>query len=267
MENKKIIFGIVIGVFVIILLFVFLENKENERNKVLELSQVSKNNRADDDMISFLYERYHPEDQLKFQIAGSDMNGYYGFYFQKKKVTFKDFPSIYKSYILLDLMNYDDHEFDEERNCYLYSLDEYKDAYRKYYGSLDDFSVDTNESYNPRLYLDENTICISKKEDISRSYKKTIDTYMVNAIYQKDDIVIYEKVAFIKMNDQNIEFYKDYNMKNKVYTLKGDQIDRSFINNSNIVSNVLLEYQDQFPLYEYRYVKGDNTYYLESISR
>ena len=29
----------------------------------------------------------------------------------------------------------------------------------------------------------------------------------------------------------------------------------------------MLEYQDKFPIYQYTYVKGKDTYYLESIER
>ena len=57
-------------------------------------------------------------------------------------------------------------------------------------------------------------------------------------------------------------------MKDLVYKLKiTDKLDRSFINNENVVSNVLLKYQDDFDLYEYTYVKGVDSYYFESIER
>ncbi len=268
MKKRKRIIIVVVVIIMFVLIGLYVTNKMSRDNsKTVDLKQVSKNHQIDDEMITFLYDRYHPEDQLKFQIVGSDIGKYYGFYYQKKKVMFQEIPSIYKNYILLDLINYDDRGYDENRNCYLYPLDEYKDIYQKYYGSLDDFDIDTSEEYSPRFYLNKDTICISKEENLEGDYKKTIDTYFVNGIYQDDEIIIYEKVAFVKINDKNIEFYKDYSMKNKVYTLKGDQVDRGFIHNSKIVSNVLIEYQDQFPLYEYRYIKGDNTYYLESISR
>ena len=46
-----------------------------------------------------------------------------------------------------------------------------------------------------------------------------------------------------------------------------NDVDVSFINNSEVVSNVLLEYQNELDIYEYTYVKGVDTYYLESIKK
>ena len=85
---------------------------------------------------------------------------------------------------------------------------------------------------------------------------------------EDDYIKIYERVAFIKLDKKNLYFYKDYSMKDLVYKLKvNDDVDTSFINDSSIVSNVLLKYQDDFDLYEYVYKKGVDTYHFESIER
>ena len=95
-----------------------------------------------------------------------------------------------------------------------------------------------------------------------------IATYFVNAVVDGDKIKIYERVAFIKLGNDYLYFYKDYNMNDLVYKLKVTyNLDQSFINNESIVSNVLLKYQDEFDLYEYNYVKGEDSYYIESIER
>lgn len=266
--NKKSI--IIIGsifIFVMIIVLVFFGKQEQNNHNRLDNKDISNNLKVEDDMINFLYERYHPEDNLKFRIVGNNSkNSDYAFYYKKKKTTFDDFSDIYKSYILLDLMNYQD-DYDEERECYLYSLEEFKNAYEKYYGRVDDFVIDTNEEYVPHFYLDEDSICISREEMYHNDYDKTIDTYMVNGIYQDDKIIIYERVAFIKVEEDVLEFYKDYDMKDKVYTLEKENSDLGFINNSKIVSNVLMNYQDKFPIYEYTYIKNGDHYYLESITK
>lgn len=263
-RNKLIIIFISIIILIIIALVLINFNKDNNSVK-LDNKNVSNNLTPNDEMINFLYERYQVEDNLKFQIAGSNTYNDYAFYYKKNKVTFNDFSDIYKSYILLDLMNYQ-YDYDEEKNCYYYSLDEFKNIYEKYYGKVDDFNIDTNEEYQPHFYLSNNSICISREEP-HHNYNKTVDTYFVNGVYQNDKIIIYERVAFIKIKNNVLEFYQDYNMKNLIYTLEKENIDLGFINNSKIVSNVLINYQDKFPIYKYTYIKGENTYYLESIEK
>ena len=268
--DKK--FWIVLGMFIVIIIFliVFFGKNDKKNIKKLDINRTSTNYSVEDDTIQFLYDRYHPEDGLKFQLVGSDSVNpdYYAFYYKNDKVDYKDFPSIYKNYILLELMNYKDHTLDEERNCYLYSLEEYKNAYQKYFGSLEKFEIDVSEEFYPHFYLDEENICISNDvEMFTGNYKKSIDTYMVNAVYQDEKIIIYERVAFVKVTDESLEFYKDYNMKNLVYSLDRENVESAFLNSSQVVSNVLVNYQDEFPMYQYTYIKGENTYYLESITK
>ena len=268
--DKK--FWIILGIFVVLLIFIIASFGKNDKNNIkkLDMNKTSINYSVKDDTIQFLYDRYHPENGLKFFIAGSNLvsNDNYAFYYKKDKVDYKDFPSIYKNYILLEVMNYKDHPLDEERNCYLYSLVEYQNAYQKYFGSLDGFEVDVSEKFNPHFYLDEDNICISDSNETNvESYQKTIDTYMVNAVYQEDKIIIYEKVAFVKVKDEVFEFYEDYDMKKLVYSLDRENTDSSFLNDSQVVSNVLMNYQDEFSLYQYNYIKGESTYYLESITK
>lgn len=263
-RGKNIILVIILGIIILgIIALIFGLVFSNDKEVNLDLTKVSSNHTIDDDMIEFLYNRYQVEDGLKFLIAGSDINDSYAFYY-RGMFKFSDFSDIYKSYILLDLINYDNGSYDSKRGCYLYSLEEFKDSYKKYYGSLDDFKINTDERYSPSIYLDSDNICISNVEE-GKSYSKAVDTYFVNGIYKDNEIIIYERVAFLGVSDKRVNFYSDYEMKNKVYSL--DKEDISFINNSKVVSNVLLEYKEKFPIYEYHYVKGDSTYYLDSIVR
>lgn len=271
MKRKNIVRIIIAGIIAFIILIIvllLLSGAKDER--LLDLYKTSWNNEAKDEMVGFLYDRYQVEDGYKFFLVGSDMNhdieDTYGLYYRGKKTTFEEFSSIYKSYILLDLMNYDTHGYDDKRSCYFYPLDEFKDAYLKYYGGIDDFKIDTDDRYSPRFYLDNDKICITKDGE-GKQYNKAIDTYFVNGIYKDNEIIIYERVAFVKIGDNFIDFYGDYSMKNKVYSLDKSKTDLSFVHNSKIVSNVLMQYRDKFPIYEYHYKKGESTYYLESISR
>lgn len=271
MKRKNIVRIIIAGIIAfIILIIVLLLFSRTKDERLLDLYKTSWSNEAKDEMVGFLYDRYQVEDGYKFFLVGSDMNhdveDTYGLYYREKKTIFEEFSSIYKSYILLDLMNYDTHGYDDKRSCYFYPLDEFKDAYLKYYGVIDDFKIDTDEKYSPRFYLDNDKICITKDVE-GKQYSKAIDTYFVNGIYKDNEIIIYERVAFVKIGDNFIDFYGDYSMKDKVYSLDKSKTDLSFIHNSKIVSNVLMQYRDKFPIYEYHYKKGESTYYLESISR
>ena len=271
MKRKNIVRIIIAGIIAfIILIIVLLLFSRTKDVRLLDLYKTSWNNEAKDEMVGFLYDRYQVEDGYKFFLVGSDMNhdieDTYGLYYREKKTTFEEFSSIYKSYILLDLMNYDTHGYDDKRSCYFYPLDEFKDAYLKYYGVIDDFKIDTDDRYSPRFYLDNDKICITKDEE-GKQYSQAIDTYFVNGIYKDNEIIIYERVAFVKIGDNFIDFYGDYSMKDKIYSLDKSKTDLSFIHNSKIVSNVLMQYRDKFPIYEYHYKKGKSTYYLESISK
>lgn len=272
MKKKNIIRIFIAGIIAfIVFLMVLILLSMNKKDDSLDLYKTSNNNESKDEMIGFLYDRYQVEDGNKFSVVGSNINkdieDTYGLYYRDKKVTFKDFSDIYKSYILLDLMNYDVHGYDEKRNCYFYSLDEFRDAYKKYYGSIDDFKIDTNDRYSPKFYLDGDTMCISKDDGNDLNYSKVIDTYFVNGVNHGDKIIIYERVAFVKITDKTIEFYRDYLMKDKIYSLDKSKVDLSFIHQSKVVSNILLKYQKKFSIYEYQYKKGNSTYYLESISK
>ena len=268
-KKKQFMIISLIGICIVVLIgIIFICFKGNEDN-LLDLNKTSRNYQSNNDTIKFLYNRYQVEDGSKFSIVGSDVfkdiGDTYGLYY-KDNITFKDFPDIYKDYVLLDLINYKNGKYDENRDCYFYSLDEFKDLYKKYYGSIDNFNIDTNDKYVTNFYLDNDNLCISSN-DVFTNYNKAIDTYFVNGVLSGDNIIIYERVAFIDITDKTVDFYNDYLMKNKIYSLNKDKIDLNFIHNSEVVSNVLLKYQKKFPIYEYKYIKGDSTYYLESINK
>lgn len=268
-QKKQIIMISLIGICVVILSgIIFFYFFRDSKKDTINLNKTSRNYQSSNDTIRFLYDRYQVEDGNKFSIVGSntysEIDDSYGFYY-KNDIKFKDFPSIYKNYILLDLINYQTGKYDEDRDCYFYSLDEFKDLYKKYYGSVGDFKIDTNAKYSTKFYLDTDNLCISSNRDVL-DYSKTIDTYFVNGVFEENKIIIYERVAFVNITDKTVDFYSDYLMKNKVYSLNKEKADLSFIHQSKIVSNVLLKYQKKFPIYKYQYKKGNSTYYLENIS-
>lgn len=269
-KKDNFIIGIIGGIiFVVIILFLYFISFGGKKQE-LDLSQTSKNKVSSSKVIQMLYDRYQAEDGLKFQIVGSDISreidNNYALYY-KGKVKFSDFPDIYKSYILLDLINYNQGSYDEKNSCYNYSLEEFQDIYKKYYGSLNSFSLDTNTQYLPNFSLNQDNICISSNDNINNDYSKVVDTYFVNGVLKDDEIVIYERVAFINLGGSTIDFYSESDMKNKVYSLSSGSVDLSFIHNSKVVSNVLLEYQRKFPIYEYHYVKNGDSYYLDYIQK
>jgi len=266
MKKKNLIKYIIVGMivlFVFVVIIIWLDkNKDNSR---INLYSVSNNYSVDNDMIMGLYNRYNPENELLFNIIGSDHTDMFAYYYKRDKTTYKDFNSNIKSVILFNDADYKSGEYDSKRNCYYMSINSYKAIYKKLYG-YDDYDIKFSEDFEPRVYVDGDKLCIGTKESVL--YNKVIDTYMVNVVKKGKNIIIYERVAFIKIDKDVLYFYKDYNMNNLVYALKVTKdLDTSFINNSNIVSNVLLKYQNKFDLYEYKYVEGEDSYYFESISR
>ena len=266
MEKKNLIKYVLVGIIILVVFVVMIVLLgKNSNNSRIDLYKVSKNYSVDNDMIMGLYNRYNPENELLFNIIGSDHTDMFGYYYKKDKTTYKDLNNNIKSVILFNDADYKSGEFDSNRNCYYMSVSSFKTIYKKLYG-YDDYDIKFSEDFEPRVYVDGDSLCIGSKENVL--YNKVIDTYMVNAIKDGDTITVYERVAFIKVDKDILYFYKDYSMTNLVYALKVTKdLDTSFINNSNIVSNVLLKYQDKFELYEYTYVLGEDSYYFESIER
>ena len=264
--DKRVVIGILI--FFVVIIFILLFDKYNSKVVIDEekLLGVSNNNYIEDSRTRNLYNKYNGEDELKFHIIGNNSSDEYALYYRKDKVTFDDFSNILKNYILLDTFTYYESGYDNENDCFLYPLETYKDIYRKNYGSLKGFSFEGVKT----IKVLEDNLCISDMSDKSdnSNYDVFYDTFVVNTIKDNDIITIYERVIFIEKKGNSYYFYKDYEMKDLVYKLKnGDKLDTSFINNSKIVSNVLLEYQDKLDIYEYTYVKGVDTFYLESVNK
>jgi len=266
MKKENLIKYIIVGSMILIIFVVIIGwLGKNSSNSRIDLYSVSKNYSVDNEMIMGLYNRYNPENELLFNIIGSDHTEMYAYYYKKDKTAYKDLNNNIKSVILFNDADYKSGEYDSKRNCYYMSVNSYKAIYKKLYG-YDDYDIKFSEDFEPRVYVDGDNLCIGSKDNVL--YSKVIDTYMVNAVMEDKNIIIYERVAFIKVDKDILYFYKDYNMTNLVYALKVTKdLDTSFINNSNIVSNVLLKYQDKFDLYEYTFLEGEDSYYFESISR
>ena len=255
-------FGIIGFVILVIFILIIVVLDNNKYDSNIKLNGVSKNYVVDDDIVMLLYNRYNPENELLFDLVGSNRNDSYAYYYKNKKVSYNDLSSEIKNMILLNDADYKSGTYDDKRKCYYMSKDSFKVIYKKLFGhedyDLSKFSLNVSD--------DGNNLCIGIKDN--NEYTKMIDTYMVNAVRDGKYINIYEKVAFIKIDNNYLYFYRDYKMKELVYKIKiDDKLDKSFINNYSVVSNVLLKYQDEFDLYEYTYVEGEDSYYLESISR
>lgn len=258
---KLLIISVIILIIFIVIIFMLGKGKKEEQ---LDLNKISNNYVIDDSIVMNLYNRYNPERGLLFSLIGSNSNKkYYGYYY-KDDIKYDDLDDTVKNTILINDADYKTGKYDEERQCYYMNNDDFGIIYNKLFGK-DDYNIIFNGGDGTLIYSDEDKICISE-DMMNNEYNKVIDTYMVNAIRVDSYITIYERVAFIKKTDNYLYFYKDINMKDLVYKLKiTDKVDISFINNSEIVSNVLLKYQNDFDLYEYKYVEGIDSYYFDSI--
>ena len=268
MKRKDLMKIILIGTVILsifVLIIVLLGNNKNGNNDI-KLNEVSSNYVVDDDIVMNLYYRFNPEDELLFNVVGNNSSkDNFAYYYRSDKLTYDELNDDIKNTILLNDADYESGEYDLDRKCYYMTESSFKAIYKKLFG-YDDYNLVFDESFNPKVYLDSENLCIGTKEN--KDYTEVVDTYMVNAIRKDIYITVYERVAFINIDDDYLYFYKDYEMKDLVYKLKNsDKLDLSFINNSKIVSNVLLKYQDEFILYEYAYIEGEDSYYLESIAR
>ena len=248
-------FGFIIGL---------LGNNKNKSN--INLKGVSNNYNVDNLEVMDLYYRFNPENELLFNIIGNNSNkDNYATYYKKNEFNYKDLSSDIKNIILLNDADYKSGKFDDSRKCYYMSINSFKTVYKKIFGT-EDYKINFDNIVTPKVYIDKDNLCIGTRDSVD--YTKVVDTYMVNAVFDKDKISIYERVAFIKISDDYLYFYKDYDMNDLVYKIKvTNKLDMSFINNHSIVSNVLLKYQDDFGLYEYTYLKGKDSYYFESIKK
>ena len=262
-NRKKYILSIIICFLVIIVVFeIFNLFFSKDVSKKLDLNKVSYNYKVHDSDGMMLYHRYQPEDGLLFNLIGNNgFKDYYAYYFKKNKID--NLSNFVKNIILLNDADYTKFNYDDKNNCYQISYDDYKIIYDKLFNDAD-YILNFDEEFISINYNDKD-VCV--KEFRTSNYKKVLDTYLVNIVRLNGKIIVYERVAFIKITDEKLIFYSDYKMKNEVYSLDAEKVDISFINNSEIVSNVLLQYQNDFPLYQYTYIKGVDTYYLESIEK
>lgn len=260
-NKKKFIFIGILGLVIIFIILIHIF-----RTPAVDLTYlkgVSKNLEKDDSIIMELYKRFNPENELLFDLVGSETkNGYYGFYYQDDKVNYKELPDILKNYIVLQNSDYKTYSYNEEGHYYELPFIILKDVYYKIFGKNDmSFSFDVN--LFPKVEVVEDDVRVY--DYVALDYNSAVDTYFVNGVYQDDKIIIYERVAFVKVNDKDIEFYADYARTNLIYTLEKKGTNLGFLKDRNLVSNVLLEYQDKFPLYQYTYEKGVDSYYFKSI--
>ena len=94
MKRKNIVRIIIAGIIAfIILIIVLLLFSRTKDERLLDLYKTSWGNEAKDEMVGFLYDRYHVEDGYKFFLVGSDMNrdveDTYGLYYRGKKTIFE----------------------------------------------------------------------------------------------------------------------------------------------------------------------------------
>ena len=266
-KRKDLIIYIFIGIIILAIFSVIIvllsKNKVDDK---IDLNKVSNNYNIDDNVVLSLFERFNPEDGLLFDLIGSNNSkDYYGYFYRKNKVKYNDLDSVVKNTVLINDFDYTKGQYDDNNSCYYIKKSDFHVIYDKIFGT-NDYNFEFNDKYQIVVNVLDDSICVRTLD--GSNYDKTIDTYVVNVINEDDYIKIYERVAFIKLDKKNLYFYKDYSMKDLVYKLKvNDDVDTSFINDSSIVSNVLLKYQDDFDLYEYVYKKGVDTYHFESIER
>lgn len=267
LEKKDLVKYIFIGlVLLVVFIFVVKLLGNNKVDKKLNVNKTSSNYVVDDNIVMSLYDRFNPERGIMFNLVGSDIyKKYYGYYYKSKNIKYSDLNDLVKSVILINDADYKTGEYNKELECYYMSKSNYGIIYEKIFGD-DKYKFSFDEKFVPNIIDNDDNICI--KNNSGGKYTKVIDTYMVNAISDKKYISIYERVAFIKITDDYLYYYKDVDMKDLVYKLEiTNKLDMSFVNDHNVVSNVLLKYQDEFDLYEYKYKKGVDSYYFESISR
>lgn len=262
---KKNIKLIIISLIILIIITIgiyLLSYSKNSTNKI-DSTKVSTINDNNDPTIRDIYHQFNPEEGILFNIIGSNnSNKYYSYYYKNNKLNYKDLDDIIKTYLTIQSIDYKNYPL--ENNCYNIGIQDLNITYSKLFPD-NNLNIQTLNKSNPNIELTKESICI--EDNITNNYNKTIDTQFVNATYQNNQLIIYERVAFINITDNNIEFYSDYNMKNKVYSIEKTAIDLSFINNQNIVSNVLINNKNKFNIYTYTFDKNKDHYNFKSIEK
>ena len=258
---KKNINLIIIGIIILIIISIgiySLSNTKTEPKKV-NLTETATFNDNEDSTIRDLYHQFNPEEGILFNIIGSNSSkDYYAYYYRKNKTEYDSLDNILKTYLTIQSMDYQNQPLDPQNNCYKINLEDLKMTNSKLFPNDIDFEIQTLNNDNPQIDINQDSICIH--DNIKNNYTQVVDTFFVNAVYQGDQLIIYERVAFINITEDDIKFYSDYNMENEVAVVDKDSIDLSFINNLNIVSNVLVNNKNKFNIYSYIFEKEDSHY-------
>ena len=266
MDKKNIKLVIVtIITFIILVIIIWLLAQNKTTAKTMETNEISNINDNNDPIIRDIYHQFNPEDDILFNILGSGNDKEtYAYYYKQDKMTYEYLSNEIKNYLTIHSYDYKNSSINKERNCYQVKIKDLEETYKKLFNK-NEFKL-TNSDYSPKVELINNdTACIY--DSINTNYKYTLDTLLVNATYQDDELIIYERVAFIKITNDFVEFYSDYNMENLIYKELKKDINLSFLNNLNIVSNALTKFQDKFNIYTYTFTKNSNNYYFKSITK
>ena len=263
-KNKIVIIITVIIILILIVLALLFKNKNASGGiNINELTVLEDNEDAD---VRDIYHQFNPEEDILFNILGSgDNKDNYGYYYKNDIVTYKDLSDAITSYITLHSIDYITFPINEERSCHSITLERIGVTYGKIFNSDREFKFEVLDDDNTRIEIDNDNVCIFDI-GVNSNYKYTLDTYFIKNEYKDNLLYIYEKVAFIKVDGNNLEFYSDYNMKDKIYTIDSNKADTSFINNTNMVSNVLVKYSDKFNTYKYTFEKDNEHYHFQSVS-
>lgn len=262
-KNIKLIISSSI-IFILIITYIWLISINKIEDKNINTYEVSNIKDSNDPIIRDIYHQFNPEEDILFNLIGSGKdNNYYAYYYKNDKITFNELDNVVKTYLTIHSIDYKNAPVDLNKNCYQVKSNDLKIAYEKIFNQ-NNFKLD-NTVNNPKLEINNEDICIYDTN--TSDYNYTLDTLFVNAAYQDNELLIYERVAFIKLDDNNLEFYSDYDMKNLIYKANRSETELSFLNNLNIVSNVLIRYQEKFNIYKYTFEKNNEHYYFKSINK
>ncbi|MEE3343333.1 MAG: hypothetical protein VZS44_04500 [Bacilli bacterium] len=262
-KNIKLTIATIITIIIIFIATWLVSNKKVEEKdiNVFETRQIADNN---DPVIRDIYHQFNPEEDILFYLLGSGKDKkYYGYYYQKDKVSFNELDDVVKTYLTINSFDYKNAPVNSQKNCYQVKKEDLNITFEKLFNQS--YLKIDNSIDRPKIDDDGNNICIY--DNNPSDYIYTLDTSYINATYQDNQLIIYEKVAFIKLNENNLEFYSDYEMQDLIYKANRTELDLSFLNNLNITSNVLTKYQDKFNIYTYTFTKNEEHYYFESVSK
>lgn len=253
---------IVIIIFIIIIVYLWLLSRNKIDDKNINVYEVSAVNDSDDPVIRDVYHQFNSEDGILFNLLGSGVDTkYYGYYYREGRSLVSNLDDVVKTYLTVHSYDYKNSKVNEDKNCYEVNIKDLGVTYEKLFNN-NNFTINNSVS-NIRMEIDNDKLCIY--DGSASNYVYLLDTMYVNGFYQDNQLLVYERVAFIKLSDNEMEFYSDYEMNNLIYKAKRSDINTSFVNNTNIVSNVLLKYQDKFNIYTYTFEKNADHYTFVSV--